>query len=138
PSASRATTEPASSAVVRLSISVGRRANSTVGTPQWASAKAATSPVGPPPITVQVRGVGPFMFALGGTLQHSGASGCSGVVQDVATGGQPGGTAFAPESDQATLRGKGIPGSTRKMKLYRRLGEAGAAMLLLLAPAMWN
>src|SRR5262249_29281951 len=35
-------------------------------------------------------------------------------------------------------RAKGIPGSTRKMKLYRRLGEAGAAMLLLLAPAMWN
>ncbi len=51
PSASSAATDGPIKAVVRLSMRVGRRATSTVGTSKCASASAATSPAGPPPIT---------------------------------------------------------------------------------------
>jgi hypothetical protein len=46
---------------------------------------------------------------------------------------------FRTGAGQASLGGKSISGErARKMRAYRRLGEALAATLLLLAPAMWN
>ena len=52
---------------------------------------------------------------------------------------QPGRRRFRTGVGQAILTAKGIPGErASKMRAYRRLGEALAAILLLLAPAMWN
>src|ERR1700729_2390144 len=112
------------------------------------------SPAGPPPITAQVRGAAPFMFA-GATPtmgRRDGGKNRPNVVVRMSSSKcrrprrrNRGGAAFAPVSvklflgAKAFLGRKGIPGErASKMRAFRRLGEALAAMLLLLAPAMWN
>src|SRR5215467_12235914 len=45
---------------------------------------------------------------------------------------------FRTRCRSTNLIRKGMPGSGIKMRAYRRLVEAVAATLLLLAPAMWN
>ena len=52
PSVSSAVTEPANSAVVRLSGRAGRLPTSTVASPAPASVIAAVRPAGPPPTTI--------------------------------------------------------------------------------------
>ena len=52
PRVSSAVTEPANSAVVRLSGRAGRFPTSTVARPAPASATAAVRPAGPPPTTI--------------------------------------------------------------------------------------